>query len=172
MLWFEPLPIGRWALVILVAAVAAYIEFRPDPSVEQVFALVAIEPGDTVDDTNTETRRVPAGLLDTAESGAIATRPVAAGDPVLASDVAEEGSTIPQGWWVVGVTLPQGARSGDRVRLVVLDDGFEVEGVVAHTGSEDPFDAADGGVAVPSESSSRVARAAADGRLAVLISAG
>lgn len=172
MLWFEPLPIGRWLLVLLVAAVAAYIEFGPDPSVEQVFAVVAIEPGDTIDETNTETRRVPAGLLETAEPGAVATRPVVAGDPVLASDVVEEGSTIPHGWWVVGVALPEGARSGDRVRLVILDDGSEVEGVVAHTGAEDPLDTSDGGVAVPSESSSEVARAASDGRLAVLISTG
>lgn len=172
MLWFEPLPLGRWALVILVALIAGYVEFRPDPTVEGVFAVAAIEPGDTIDETNTEMRLIPAGLIDTAEPGSIASRPVEVGDPVLVSDVAEDGSTIPHGWWVVGVKLPQGARSGDGVRLVVLDDGSEVEGVVAHVGSEDPFDAADGGVAVPSESSAKVAMAASDGRLAVLISTG
>ena len=172
MLWFEPFPLGRWALVILVALVAAYVEFRPDPTVDQAFAIVAIEPGDTLDETNTEMRPVPSGLIETAEQGAVASRPVDAGDPVLASDVVEASSTIPHGWWVVGVELPQGARSGDRVRLVVLDDGSEVEGVVAHAGSEDPFDAADGGVAVPSDSASIVAKAASDGRLAVLISTG
>lgn len=172
MLWFEPLPLARWALVVLVAVVAAYIEFRPDPTVEQAFAVVAIEPGDTIDETNTELRLVPAGLIETAEPGAVATRAVAEGDPVLATDVVEESSMIPTGWWVLGVALPDGTRSGDRVRLVVLDDGTEVEGVVAHTGADDPYNAADGGVAVPSESSSAVARAAADGRLAVLISTG
>lgn len=172
MLWFEPLPLGRWALVLLVSVVAGYVEFRPDPTVDQTFAVVAIEPGDTIDGTNTEMRPVPAGLIDTAEPGAVASRPVEAGDPVLASDVVEEGSMIPHGWWVVGVELPRGARSGDRVRLVVLDDGTEVEGVVAHVGSADPFDVADGGVAIPSDSSAKVATAASDGRLAVLISTG
>jgi hypothetical protein len=44
--------------------------------------------------------------------------------------------------------------------------------VVAHPGSDDPFAAADGGVAVPPESSADVAQAAANGRLAVLISTG
>lgn len=172
MLWFEPLPLGRWALVVLVALVAGYVEFRPDSTVNQLFASAVIEPGDIIDETNTEMRQVPVGLIETAEPGAVASRPVEPGDPVLASDVVEEGSTVPPGWWVVGVELPQGARSGDRVRLVVLDEGAEVEGVVAHVGSEDPFDVADGGVAVPSDSSAKVATAAADGRLAVLISTG
>jgi hypothetical protein len=68
--------------------------------------------------------------------------------------------------------LPEGVESGDRVRLVLLDSGSEIDGVVAHPGVDDPFAAADGGVAVPSESSSEVAIAAASGRLAVLVSTG
>jgi hypothetical protein len=73
---------------------------------------------------------------------------------------------------VVGVTLPDGARTGDAVRLVLLDTGTEVEGIVAHPGSDDPFAAADGGVAAPTGDSGEVAVAAANGRLAVLISTG
>lgn len=172
MLWFEPFPWGRWMLVLLVAAAAAYIEFRPDPTVGRPFAVIAIEPGDTIDESNSEMRPVPVGLIDTAELGDVATRPVAVDDPILATSAADDDTTIPSGWWVVGVALPEGARTGDRVRLVILDNGVEVEGVVAHQGSDDPFDAADGGVAVPEDKSAEVALAAADARLAVLISTG
>lgn len=172
MLWFEPLPWGRWALVLLIAAVAAYVEFGPDPSVDHPFATVTIEPGDVIDDLNTEMRSIPQGLLEAADLGSVATRKIDAGEPVLAGDAGVAGSTVPPGWWVVGVTLPDGATPGDRVRLVLLDTGKEVEGVVAHPGSDDPFAAADGGVAVPSEASADVALAAANARLAVLVSTG
>jgi hypothetical protein len=159
-------------MVILVALVAAYVEFRPDPTVEAPFATMTISPGDVIDETNTEMRRVPVGLLDTARRGDIATRSVLAASPVMATDVGEEGRTVPPGWWIVGVTLPDGADVGEEVRLVMLDSGIEVSGVVAHAGSDDPFAAADGGVAVPPESATEVAVAAANGRLAVLISSG
>jgi hypothetical protein len=172
MLWFEPFPVGRWALVLIVAAVAVYVEFRPDPSAEVPFATVSIAPGDVIDDTNTELRSVPAHLLDGADLGDIAVVPIAAGWPVLSSAVGEESSAVPSGWWVVGVALPHGAFVGDEVKLVLLDTGDEVPGIVADPGSDDPFAAADGGVAVPPESSAKVAMAGANGRLAVLISTG
>jgi hypothetical protein len=172
MLWFQPMPWGRWSLVLLVAAFAAYVEFRPDPTVEQPFATAPIAPGEIIDETNTELRRVPAGLFDTAQIGDVATTSILAGSPVLAAAVAEEAQAAPSGWWVVGVTLPEGASAGDAVRLVLLDSGTEVDGVIAHPGSDDPFAAADGGVAVPPDRSADVALAAANGRLAVLVSTG
>jgi hypothetical protein len=172
MLWFQPLPWGRWVLVLLVALVAAYIELKPDATIESPFATVTINAGDMIDEANTELRQVPVGLLDVAERGDVATTRIAAGSPVMASAVGEEGRTVPPGWWVVGVTLPQGAEVGDEVRIVLLETGREVPGVVAHPGSDDPFDAADAGVAVPPELSAEVAMAASDGRLAVLVSAG
>jgi hypothetical protein len=166
------MPWGKWALVILIAVVAVYVEFRPDPTVDSPFSTDAIAPGDVIDETNTELRRVPKGLLESAARGEVATRSILAGSPVLATDVGEQGHTVPPGWWIVGVTLPDGADVGDDVRLVLLDSGLEVPGVVAHPGSDDPFAAADGGVAVPSDQSSDVAMAAANGRIAVLISSG
>jgi hypothetical protein len=135
MLWFEPFPLGRWVLAILVALAALYVEFRPDPTVQQPFAVVDIAPGDPIGTSNTEMREVPANLLDGAVAGDVTTREVLAGEPVLKSDVAEVGRAVPLGWWVVGVALPQGASPGDPVRLVLLDTGLEVEGVVAHQGS-------------------------------------
>ena len=172
MLWFQPFPWGRWALVLLVAGVAAYIEFMPDASVEAPFAVRTINVGETIDGTNTELRQIPAGLIETADLGAVATQRIMVGSPVMASAVGERGETVPSGWWVVGVPLPDGAAVGDEVKLVLLDTGGEVPGVVAHPGSDDPFAAADGGVAVPPEGSADVALAAANGRLAVLVSTG
>ena len=156
-------------LVGLVAVVAVYIEFRPDPSIETLYAVTDITPGSVLDETNSEMRRVPSGLFEGADTGDVTTEPVYAGEPVLASDVSEESETIPLGWWVIGVTLPDGADTGDDVMLVLLDTGDEVEGVVAHPGVDDPFAAADGGVAVPPDSASEAAVAAANGRLAVLV---
>ena len=172
MLWFEPLPWGRWFLVGLLAVFALFVELRPDPSVEMPFATVEIVPGSLIDDSNTEMKPVPAGLFEGASPGDVARELVAAGAPVLASDVSEDNPTIPPGWWVVAVSLPDGVTVGDEVRIVLLDSGAEVEGVVAHPGSDDPFAAADGGVAVPPDNSAAVALAAATGRLAVLISTG
>lgn len=172
MLWFQPFPWARWGLVLLIAGIAGYIEFKPDASVQAPFAMRTINVGETIDETNTELRQVPDGLLETADMGAVATHRITPGSPVMASAVGEQGRTVPPGWWVVGVTLPDGAAVGDEVRLVLLDTGDEVSGVVAHPGSDDPFAAADGGVAVPPESSADVALAAANGRLAVLLSAG
>ncbi|HEX9847598.1 MAG TPA: SAF domain-containing protein [Acidimicrobiia bacterium] len=172
MLWFQPTPWGRWAFVLLVAVVAVYVEFRPDPTIEQPFATSTIKPGEVIDETNTEQRPVPIGLIEAAALGEIATRSIPEGAPVLVTDVGVAGQTVPPGWWVVAVTLPVGVDPGDRVRLVLLDTGAEVEGVVAHPGVDDPFAAADGGVAVPSDTSAEVAVAAANGRLAVLVSTG
>lgn len=172
MLWFEPFPWARWALVLLVAAAAAYVELKPDASVESPFAIETIHPGDTIDADNTELRRVPAGLLETAERGTVATRRIAAGSPVLQSSVGELGRVVPPGWWIVAVALPDGAEVGDDVRLVIVDTGEQVPGVVAHGGSDDPFGAADAGVAVPPDRSAEVAMASFNGRLAVLVSAG
>ncbi|MFP3882135.1 MAG: SAF domain-containing protein [Actinomycetota bacterium] len=172
MLWFQPFPWGRWALVLLIAGAAAYIEFMPDAKVEVPFAVRTINVGETIDETNTELRQIPDGLMETADLGAVAIQRITVGSPVVASAVGERGETVPPGWWVVGVRLPDGAAVGDEVKLVLLDTGDEVPGMVAHPGSDDPFAAADGGVAVPPESSADVALAAANGRLAVLVSTG
>jgi flagella basal body P-ring formation protein FlgA len=172
MLWFEPLPYGRWALVAVIAVFALWVEFKPEATVDQPFATVEIAAGDTIDGSNTEMHRVPAGMLRGAGLGEVAVRSIAPGEPVLAGDVGDPAAAVPAGWWVVGVSLPQSAVVGDDVRLVMLDSGNEVSGVVAHPGSDDPFAAADGGVAVPSEKASDVALAAANGRLAVLIATG
>ena len=172
MLWFHPLPWARWSLVALLVAFAAWIELKPDATAPVPFATATLSPGDVIDETLVEFRDVPAGLVVGANIGEVVARPVQPGEPVLASHTDDTYSTIPSDWWVIPVELPDGAHVGDAVRLVLLDSGVEVEGVVAFPGSDDPFAAADGGVAVPSERASQAAVAAANTRLAVLISSG
>jgi hypothetical protein len=172
MLWLEPFPWLRWTLVSLVAVVAVYVEFRPDPTVPVPFATTMIAPGEIIDTSNTEIRNAPAGLLEPGRRGDVATTPILPGAPVLASEVGEQGRTVPPGWWIVTVPIPDGAVAGDEVRLVLLDSALDVPGVVASPGSDDAFATADGTVAVPPEGSTDVAMAAANGRLVVLLSSG
>lgn len=170
MLWLAPLPWARWTLVGLVIALAAWLELKPDPTVEVPFAIEAIDPGEVLTSGLVEMRRLPDGILAGASLGDITSRPVLAGEPILETHVDDTLGVVPTGWWVVPVALPEGAHVGDPVRLVLLDSGTEVEGVVAHPGSDDPFAASDGGVAVPPELASEAAVASANARLAVLIS--
>jgi len=121
----------RWSAATLIAIGALFVELRPEPHIEVPFALVDLGVGEVIDETNTEIRGVPADLLEGASLGDVTSRPVAAGEPVLISAVDETEHVIPRGWWVVTVTLPQGARVGDQVRVVMLDSGLEVDGVVA-----------------------------------------
>lgn len=171
MLWFEPFPWARWVLAWLVTLTAIALELRPEDRVDALFAIATIERGDLIDSSNTEARPVPSGLLETARQGDIARTAVIEGDPVLESDVSGS-SVIPDDWWTIATPVPVGARSGDPVRVVLLDSGEEVDGYVAALGSDDPFGAVEGSIAVPPEWSARVATSAAAGRMVVLVLAG
>ena len=171
MLWFEPFPWARWALAWLITLSAIAWELRPEHRMDALFAAEPIQRGDVLDASNTETRAIPRGLFETAHLGDTARTAVPQGDPVLASDVSVS-SDIPSDWWTVATPLPAGAHAGDPVRVVLLDTGEQVEGFAATLGSQDPFGAAEGSIAVPPEWSSQVAVAAAAGRIAVLVSTG
>ena len=172
MLWLQSSPFGRWVAAGLLVAVALWVEFRPDPIVDHPFAIEAIAVGEELTSLNTETRRIPSGLLDLIRPDAVATQTIESGEPILASHVGDGDSTIPAGWWVVAADVPAIARAGDQVKIVLLDSGKVVEGVIASSVSDDPFAAASGGIAVAPASASEVAMAAADSRIAVLVSTG
>ena len=167
-----PYPWARWAAAVLVVGGSLWLELRPAGTEPIPFATQSIAPGETIDRSSIVHHEVPIGLLEPAATGDVASLPIAAGDPVLASSVGDENPMTPPDWWVVTVPLPTGSVPGDRVRLVLLDLDTEVEGLVTSTGEDDPFGSSDGGVAVPGEHSADVATAAADGRLVVLVSAG
>ena len=142
---------------------------RPDSTVAHPFAAEDIAPGTVVDATNTETRPVPAGTFAPVELGAAARVLIPAGDPVLATSTGDADEVVPSGWWMIEVSLPRAARAGDPARLVLLDSGEAVDGVVVTPALDDPLGSGRGMVAVEPELAAEAARAAAEGRVAVMI---
>jgi len=153
----------------LIAAGALWIEVRPDSTVSHPFAIEEINPGTVVDQSNTEARVVPTGTFTPIELGKTALESIALGAPVLSADVGDAHEVVPSGWWVVEVPVPRGAQSGDACRLVLLDGGVVVEGVVVTAGVEDPLGSGLGMIAVEPDPAADVARAAAEGRVAVML---
>lgn len=172
MLWLQPIPWARWAVAIVIAAIALWVELGPEATEPHPFALVDIARGETLTSANTELRPVPAGLIEPPGSGTVAVRDITAGNPLVFGDTADPGQVVPMGWWVVATEVPPGATRGDPVRVVLLDGGGVVEGVVADTESDDPFQMGQGAVAVPPDGADSVARAVAGGRLVVLVGTG
>lgn len=172
MLWLQSPPWGRWLAAGCIVVLALWVELRPDPLGDHPFAANPIAAGETIDESNTDVRRVPVGLLDPVALGATASRAVAEGSPILPADLSERLSLVPSGWWIVSTDVPLSAAVGDPVRLVMLEAGTTVEGVVASASVDDTFGVVSGGVAVPEEVAAEVATAAANGRLAVLVSTG
>lgn len=170
MLWLQTPAWGRWLAAGLIVALALWVELRPDPRIDHPFAVIPIASGETIDESNTQSRRIPAGLLDPVELGRTASRAVAEGSPILQADLDLRNPEIPSGWWIVSTDVPMSAAVGDTVRLVILQSGTEVQGVVARASVDDAFGSLSGGVAVPGGVAAMVATAAADGRLAVLVS--
>jgi hypothetical protein len=70
---------------------------------------------------------------------------------------------------VIEVTLPRSAVTGDLARLVLLDTGDVVDGVVVIPALDDPLGSGRGMVAVEPGPAAEAARAAAEGRVAVMI---
>jgi hypothetical protein len=167
-LWLQSPLWLRWFLAALIAAGALWVEFRPSPTVEYLFATESIASGETLAGHNTTNRRGPAGLLSTAKQGDVAATDINDGDPILLTSVGSV-SSIPDDWWRIEVELPAGARQGNPARLVLIDLGVVVDGVIARAPLDDPLGGSYGSVAVSPAVAADVAVAAADGRVAVMI---
>ena len=169
MIWLQSLPWGRWAVALLIASGALWIEFRPEPTTPHPFAAEDVKAGSVVDEFNTEVRQVPLGTFTQVELGQVALDSILAGDPVLASNIAESGQAVPPGWWSLEMPLPRGAHRGDSARIVLLDTEVVASGVVVDDPDEDPLGTGLGLVAVESGLAADVARAAGEGRAVVMI---
>ncbi len=159
-------------VAIAIALVALWVEIRPDPTVDHPFATVAIHPGESVGDWNVEWKAVPVGLLDPVAPGSVAIHPVAAGNPILGSDIGDGETLIPQGWWTIEVEIGPQATIGERAMVVMLDTGTLARAVVVSASSDDPLGASRGAVAVEPDHAAEAAMAAAEGRLAVMFASG
>lgn len=169
MLWLLSPPWGRWALALLIALGAVWVEFRPDPMVDHPFALETILPGEDVGPLNTKMKRVPSGLLDAPPAKGVAVRSIEPGEPIVPSAIGEAGGLTPRGWWSVEVDLPQDATEGMDAQIVLLDTGRVVAGVVSTAPSDDPLGDSRGAVAVSPEVAADIASAVANGRAVVML---
>jgi hypothetical protein len=168
-IWLQTPTWGRWAVAALIAAVSLWIEFRPETMTPHPFAVDEITAGTQVDEANTETRMVPVGTFTTVELGQVTRATIQAGDPVLASQLGEEGAAAPDGWWSLEMPLPLGSRRGDAARIVLLDNDVVAEAIVIEDADEDPLGSGTGLVAVEPGRAADVARAAGEGRAVVMI---
>lgn len=172
MLWLQPIPWARWAAATAIAAIALWVELAPSATTEHPFAIVDIAQGEDLTAANVELRAVPADLLPAVGTGSVAARDIPAGAALGPGDTARPDAIVPDEWWVVATELPPQAGRGDRVRIVLLDSGDMVDGVVASNQSTDPFSVGEGAVAIPPDLASEVARAVSEGRLVVLVETG
>ncbi len=170
MFWLQSPAWGRRIAAGLLVTIALWVELRPDPLVDHPFATESIAIGEVLTSQNTETRPVPRGLLNQVDLNSVTTRVIEVGQPIITADLRAADSAIPAGWWIVTTDLPSHARAGDRVKVVLLDSEKVIVGVVAASSPDDPFAASSGGIAVAAEHASEIAVAAADSRIAVLIS--
>lgn len=172
MIWLQSPPWAKWFAVAMVTAVAFWLEVRPEPTIEHPFASREITVGELIGSDNTEMRDVPRGLFDRPEVDSHALVPIPEGSPVLESQTGESRLIVPDGWLVVALDVPLGAKAGDPVKVVLLDEEATVDGVVNSVGDPSGFAATTGGIAVAPAYAPKVAVAAASGRVAVLVATG
>jgi len=165
-------PWARWFAALLIAGLAVWIEVRPDASTPHPFAIEDIPAGAVIDESNTEQRMVPVGMIEAIELGRVAGEPIGFDEPVLASDLEDRTGRVPEGWWMVEAALPSAARTGAAARLVMLDSGAAADGIVVSPAGDDPLGSGLGMIAVEPDLATEVARAAKEGRLAVMIGTG
>jgi hypothetical protein len=137
--------------------------------VSHPFAVENIAPGTMIDETNTEVILMPSGALQPIDLGQVAVEPINDGEPVLTSDLGESNQIVPRDWWVIEMPLPKAARNSDVARLILLDVGDMADGVVVTPAADDPLGSGLGMIAVEPDKAADVARAAAEGRVAVMI---
>ncbi len=146
------------------------MEFRPSHSVRHPFLASALAAGSPIGRDDIVWRDVPAGLLTMPDlEGAEAGHDLAAGEPILPSDIAP-GWQPPPGWWAVPVRVAAPAPPGSAVRVVVLDELLATDGILLRSPPQDPFSVADVSlVAVPGEHAAGIAAAAARNAVVVLV---
>ena len=165
MFWLRQPPYLRWIIAAAVLAVGVFLDTRPAPSVDYPYARNDIHAGQSVAD-QVEWLRVPSRLLPGWEKEVVgyAVVDVPGGTPLLPSMVG--AASLPHGWWSVSIRLPHAIGPGTPIRVATGDSVVTgiLSGEVVDTGYE-----LLGPVAFPADDAARVAAAAANGAVEVMI---
>lgn len=165
-------PTLRWAAAVLLVLAGLWADLRPEGTVEHPFATSDLASGQQVTSADVDMIEVPPGVFEPVAIPLTLARPVAAGEPVLASSLSVDAIAIPDGWLVIELAVPNGAHPGSDVVAVISE--FEsdlptaVEGLVLTAGVADGFGATLASCAFPGDEAGLVAVAAAENRLTVL----
>lgn len=166
-------PVLRWVAATILVVIALWADLRPPATVEHPVANDEIATGEEVDLGDVRMVDIPVGLLDPVELPFIAGRRIAAGDLILATDANVDQVTPPDGWLLVELAVPDGARPGSAVVAVVSgadsDPATRHDGVVVSVGVDDGFGGELAACAFPADDAALVAVAAAENRISVLI---
>ncbi len=173
MYWFARPPWIRWAVSACLLVAAFALEVRGPLTTQHWFATADIAAGTPLSPDQFRAVRVPAGLFPVVEPHGFARTEIYAGDPLIDGHVVDDPVRVPEGWWVLEISVPARLRVGQTVLLVVLDSDVPatVNGVaVALDATDDPFGGRSvvGSIAVPSAEAAAVAVAAATGNITVL----
>ena len=174
MLWFAPRSYLRWAGAVALVGVSWWIQLMPAPTTAHPYAKSDIEAGAVLSPGLFEMREVPAGLLPSATLEGTLAIAMGAGEPLLPSLISNRRVPVPHGWWAVELEAPPGLAPGQKVMLVVGDEGPErpgeaVAGLVI--GAMDDRRGREGIalIAVPGEHLTRISQASAYGALTVAV---
>ena len=163
---------------------AVWLDLRPPDTVQVPFAGADIAVGDRPAAADVEWTDIPEGVVaqpvtrDELAGAAQFGRNVAAGDPILASDLVEQDSGVPSDWWILAMDLPFDTHPGQNVQLVVLPtQGLEppapIPAVVVRPAQNESglfgSSAGAGQLAVPPEHAATAAAAVAENRVSVLL---
>ena len=170
MFWLTRPPYIRWVVAASIVVAALLWDLRGSAQIQYPFAATAIAAGTPITDSQVVWRSIPVGAMEMPDlSDPVASRDVAAGEPIIPSAVSGE-SIVPDGWWSVPVPLPGSALPGTRIRLVGIETEFETDGIVVSVAGEDLLSFSESGlVAVPPAFAAVVAIASRDGTLIVLV---
>jgi hypothetical protein len=170
-LWLHQPPYLRWFAAVLLVLGAAALDLTQRATESYPFVATPIERGSPIDGDVIRWRDVPVGLLAPPSlEGAVASRRLESGEPVLPSSIGS-ATDVPADWWSVPMVLPDGVVVGSAIRVVTVDPPLTVDGIVVSISEGGAFAAGNTGlVAVPEAASSVVAAAAIEGTATVLFS--